>query len=235
MSISLNNLPFFVSRPTVHSMNDKRTENQDNLRSFLLMSELENGEPISQREIAGRLNIALGLVNSYLKALVQKGFVTVKTYPRNRYAYLLTPSGFAEKSRLAFQHLSNFHKLYQVTRQESLALFNSLREQGVKRVSFCGLDDLTEIAYMSLQEARLELEQVMDTVSGGRFLDLEVISLADGVNAASGPIVITSLPRAEDLKKKLRELGVVEEKILGPSLSYQDILFREPTGKTSKD
>ena len=104
-------------------MNDNRDNNQDNLRSFLLMSELENGEPISQREIAGRLNIALGLVNSYLKTLVQKGFVTVKAYPRNRYAYLLTPKGFAEKSRLAFQHLSNFHKLYQVTRQDSLALF----------------------------------------------------------------------------------------------------------------
>lgn len=207
-------------------MNDSRDDNQDNLRSFLLMSELEDGEPISQREIASRLNIALGLVNSYLKALVQKGFVSVKTYPRNRFAYLLTPSGFAEKSRLAFQHLSNFHKLYQVTRQESLVLFNELRAQGVKRVSFCGLDDLTEIAYMSLLEARLELEQVMDTTCGGRFLDFEVISLGDGINNASGPIIITSLQRAEDLKAKLQDLGVAEEHILGPSLSYENILSR---------
>lgn len=205
-------------------MNDSRNNNQDSLRSFLLMSELESGEPISQREIASRLNIALGLVNSYLKALVQKGFVTVKTYPRNRFAYLLTPSGFAEKSRLAFQHLSNFHKLYQSTRQERLALFNRLREQGVKQVSFCGLDDLTEIAYMSMLEARLELEQVMDTTCGGRFLDFEVISLADGVKAASGSIVITSLQRVEDLKKKLQVLGVVEENILGPALSYENVL-----------
>lgn len=215
-------------------MNKEDNNNQDNLRSFLLMSELESGEPVSQREIAGRLNIALGLVNSYLKSLVQKGFVTVKTYPRNRYAYLLTPNGFAEKSRLAFQHLSNFHKLYQVTRQESLALFNALREQGVKRVSFCGLDDLTEIAYMSLLEARLELEQVMDIASGSSFLDMDVISLADGVNAAKGPIVITSLQRAEELKNKLLELGVEEDNILGPSINYADVLRRSdashPTG-----
>ena len=101
-------------------MNVNRDDNQDNLRSFLLMSELEDGESISQREIAGRLDIALGLVNSYLKTLVHKGFVTVKSMPRNRYAYLLTPKGFTEKSRLAFQHLSNFNKLYSVTRQDSL-------------------------------------------------------------------------------------------------------------------
>jgi len=215
-------------------MNINRDNNHENLRSFLLMSELEDGEPISQREIAGRLNIALGLVNSYLKTLVQKGFVTVKAYPRNRYAYLLTPKGFTEKSRLAFQHLSNFHKLYQVARQDSLTIFKALSEQGVKNVTFCGHDDLTEIAYLSLMEAGLELEQVMDTVSGDSFLDFEIISIADGVKAASGPIVITSLQRADELHQKLRELGVKEESILGPSLSYENILRRKTPGKTNK-
>ena len=212
-------------------MNDKDVKNQDNLRSFLLMSELEDGEAISQREIAGRLNIALGLVNSYLKTLVQKGFVTVKAMPRNRYAYLLTPKGFAEKSRLAFQHLSNFHKLYQAARRDSLKTFRSLRERGVKRVIFCGLDDLTEIAYLSLQEAGLELEQIIDIKSGGRFFDMKVVPLTNGVEAFDGPIVITSLQRAQELRQKLLELGVQEERILGPSLSYENILRKSKTEK----
>ena len=98
---------------------------------------------------------------------------------------------------------------------------------GVKHVTFCGLDDLTEIAYLSLQEAGLELEQVIDTVPGGRFLDLEVVPIEKGAKAAGGPIVITSLQRAEELKQKLLELGVEEEKILGPSLSYENILSRK--------
>jgi len=68
--------------------------------------ELEKGEPISQREIAGRLGIALGRVNSYLKTLAAKGFVTVKAMPRNRFAYLLPPKGFAEKSRRVRRGLS---------------------------------------------------------------------------------------------------------------------------------
>ena len=217
-------------------MNVNRDNNQDNLRSFLLMSELENGEPISQREIAGRLNIALGLVNSYLKNLVKKGYVTVKAYPRNRYAYLLTPKGFAEKSRLAFQHLSNFHKLYQVSRQESLDLFARLREQGVKKVSFCGLDHLTEIFYLSLQEAGLELEAIMDLQKTEQnFFNLPVVRLEEGAKEAKGPIIITSLQRIEELKQKLQELGVLEEKILGPSLSYENILRRSNQAKIIKD
>jgi predicted transcriptional regulator len=217
-------LHFFLFAAIVHFMNDKGTNEQDTYRSLLLMSELEEGKPISQREIAGRMGIALGLVNSYLKALVSKGFVTVKAMPRNRYAYLLTPRGFAEKSRLAYQHLSNFHKLYRITRQDSLKMFCSLREQGVKRVSFCGLDDYTEIAYLSLQEAGLELAAVMDKKTGSWFIHFPVVSLEDGLKVNSGAIVITTLPRAEELKRDLRALGVEEERIYGPSLSYEEAL-----------
>ncbi|MDW7710840.1 MAG: winged helix-turn-helix transcriptional regulator [Deferrisomatales bacterium] len=206
-------------------MNDTRGHDPDSLRSLLLMTELENGEPVSQREIAGRLGIALGLVNSYLKTLVKKGCVQVKAYPRNRYAYLLTPKGFAEKSRLAYRHLGNYHKLYRITRQDSLGAFRALQARGVARVAFCGVDDLTEIAYLSLCEAGLDLAVVMDEEFGGRFLAKPVVSLEEGVRAAAGaPIVITCLPRAGQLKGALSERGVPEDRILAPALSYEEVL-----------
>lgn len=205
-------------------MNNSDRHDPEALRSLLLMAELEEGKPISQREIAGRLGIALGLVNSYLKTLVKKGYVQVKAYPRNRFAYLLTPQGFAEKSHLAYRHLSNFHKLYRITRQDSLVLFRSLRRNGVERVAFCGLDDLTEIAYLSLRDAGLDLTLVMDEQGEGSFLGLPIVSLAAGVGKARGPIVITSPPRAGQLKETLLGLGVAEQDIFSPSFSYEEIL-----------
>lgn len=205
-------------------MNNGGKNDPDDFRSLRLMAELEDGRPISQREIAGRLGIALGLVNSYLKSLVARGLVTVKAYPRNRYAYLLTPQGFAEKSQLAYRHLNNFHALYRITRQDSLALFQTLLEQGVARVSFCGLDDLTEIAFLSLREAGLELATVMDEEGGGNFLGMAVVSLAEGVARGREPIVITSLQRAARLKEALLELGVAEQDMHAPSYGYEDVL-----------
>jgi DNA-binding MarR family transcriptional regulator len=217
-------LHYLLLFATVHFMNNGQHNDQENLRSFLLMSELESGEPVTQREIAGRLGIALGLVNSYLKTLAAKGFVTVKAMPRNRFAYLLTPKGFAEKSRLAFQHLSNFNKLYRITRQDSLARFQSMRERGVERVAFCGLDDLTEIAYLSLREAQIGLDVVMDEEAGGRFIDYPVVSLEEGVVTVECPIVITSLQRAGELKAALNALGVKSERIFAPSFSFDEAL-----------
>lgn len=205
-------------------MNDDGKHDQESLRSLLLMTELEKGEAISQREIAGRLGIALGLVNSYLKSLVKKGLVQVQAYPRNRFAYLLTPKGLAEKSHLAYLHLSNYHKLYSITRQDSLALFKNLQQQGIRRVSFCGVDYLTEIAYLSLCEAGVELATVMDETAGGSFINLPIVSLKEGVGARSGPIVITCLPRADQLKLDLISRGVAESDILAPSYSYGEIV-----------
>src|SRR5262252_9985769 len=72
-----------------------------------LLNSVEADGARSQRRIAAELGIALGLVNAYLKRCVKKGLVKVHDAPARRYAYYLTPQGFAEKSRLTVQYLSD--------------------------------------------------------------------------------------------------------------------------------
>ena len=196
-------------------MNDPSVKNQDSYRELMLMSELEGGAPISQREIAGRLGIALGLVNSYLKNLVQKGFVTVKDYPRNRYAYLLTPKGFSEKSRLAFEHLSNFTRLYKVARKGFETLFLEISEQGYRHVAFCGVDETAEIAFLSLQESQLSLSAVLDVdLAGHMFFGQPVLFLNNiQQHYKDGPVIVTSYYRTNELLEILMECGVSADRI----------------------
>jgi DNA-binding MarR family transcriptional regulator len=190
-------------------MNDQDEKTLDSYRALRLMAEIATEEPISQRELSSRLGIALGLVNSYLKNLVGKGFVRVKNFPRNRYAYLLTPQGIAEKSRLAYQHLGYFSSLYTIARQDYLALFRSLHGQGVQKVAFCGVDEVAEIAYLSLKETGIELAAVMDDDGAGKtFFDKPVTTLAMGLLSGNHRIVITSLKRRGVLREDLLRLGV---------------------------
>lgn len=198
-------------------MNAGRDNVQEDYRAFLLLSEIEKEEKLSQRDLAQRLGIALGLVNSYLKNLTAKGFIRVKSFPRNRYAYLLTPKGLAEKSRLAYQHLSYFTSLYTTTRKNYLDLFCLLRQQGLKKISFCGVDEVAEIAYLSLQESGLELEALMDECpAGNELFGRPILSLAKGISAESVQIVITSLKRRDFLCQELANLGVRPERIHSP-------------------
>lgn len=189
-------------------MNEANEKGVDAYRSFLLMSEIDKAEPLSQRELARRVGIALGLVNSYLKNLIAKGYVRVTAFPRNRYGYLLTPQGIAEKSRLAFQHLSYFTNLYRVTRQDYQILFRQLKGEGTTRVAFCGVDEVAEIAYLSLRESGLELALVMDgEEEGGEFFGKAILSIPNGLQAGNHRIIITSLKRRDVLREELLRRG----------------------------
>jgi DNA-binding MarR family transcriptional regulator len=187
-------------------MNDNDGKPLDPYRSYLLLSEISGEQTISQREISRRLGIAVGLVNSYLKNLVAKGYVRVKNFPSNRYAYLLTPQGIAEKSRLAYQHLSYFTGLYTTARQDYLALFRKLELSGVKEVVFCGVDEVAEIAYLSLQDTEVRLAAVMDS------LDTQADFFGSKVQPVSGevsaPVIVTSIKRSTELLRSLERAGI---------------------------
>ena len=195
-------------------MNGHNDKTADTYRSFLLMEEIAHEEPVTQRELSRRLDIALGLVNSYLKNLVAKGYVRIKAFPKNRYAYILTPQGIAEKSRLAYQHLNYFTNLYRIARHDYAMLFQSLAAAGVRRVSFCGVDEVAEIAYLSLRETGIELVAVMDDgMTGEPFFGMTVVSLEDGISAGADRIVISSFKRGETLREELLRLGAGPKRI----------------------
>jgi DNA-binding MarR family transcriptional regulator len=187
-------------------MNDLGEKGIDSFRSLLLLDEIGREEPVSQRELSRRVGIALGLVNSYLKNLVAKGYVRITAYPRNRYGYLLTPQGLAEKSRLAYQHLTYFTNLYRQARHDHATLFAGLSSRGVRRVVFCGCDEMAEIAYLSLREAGMELLQIVDREPGKVFFGRDVLSLPEAAQGET--IVITSHKNGKELRDELLRLGV---------------------------
>ena len=195
-------------------MNNHNNGTQDDIKAFQLLSEVADEQPVSQRELAKRMGIALGLVNSYIKNFVAKGYIRIKNYPQNRYAYLLTPNGMAEKARLAYQHVNYFTSLYTVTRQDYLSLFRELAYRGVSQVIFCGVDEVAEIAWLSLQEAGLELVGVMDDeLSGEVFFGVPVCSLADGVSQMTAPLVISTLKRRDEMVQLLQGFDVASNRI----------------------
>ncbi len=100
----------------------------------LLNNIAQEGETISQRELSQRLGIALGLVNSYLKRLIRKGYIKVTTLPRNRLKYLLTPRGVAEKARLTYEYAYFSYRLYRATRQRCRELMTRLAQEGNREV-----------------------------------------------------------------------------------------------------
>jgi DNA-binding MarR family transcriptional regulator len=201
----------------VHIVNNK-DENLDGYRSFLVLDEISKHNDLTQRALSKKLGFALGLINSYIKNLTSKGYITISTIPRKRYKYYLTPRGFREKTRLTYQHLQNFTNLYRVARRDFHSLFNALRAAGTTSVVFCGVDEVTEIAYLSLSETDLLLAGVVDDVEtrGGKlsgFFGLEVRPIEEVDSMDADVVVITSFKGGDELKRLLMSAGVDEERI----------------------
>ncbi len=197
----------------VHCVNNKNVDSDD-YRSLLLLDEISRNDELTQRDLSKRLGVALGLVNSYIRNLVAKGYVTVSTIPRNRYKYYLTPTGFTEKTRLTYRHLQNFTSLYRVARRDFSALFKGLKAEGVTSVVFCGVDEVAEIAYLSLSEAGLELTAVVDDGCVGReFFGHTVEGTGALSNLGNATVVITSFGGGAAYAGALEAAGVAPGRI----------------------
>jgi len=197
----------------VHKMNNNSTSNTE-YRSLLLLDEISRDERLTQRELSKKLGLALGLVNSYLKNLVSRGYITVSTIPRKRYSYYLTPRGLAEKTRLTYTHLHNFTNLYRVARKDFQGLFEALEGTKFSKIVFCGVDETAEIAYLSLMERELTLAGVIDNNHGGSFLSFPVRAIEEIETLEYDVVVITSFRGGESMQKRLKAAGVREGRVL---------------------
>lgn len=199
-------------------MNKKQIASLDDYTVFRLLCELDKGDVSSQRDLSRRLHSALGLVNGYLKVCSDSGWVRVRELSSNRNSYQLTVKGAAERRRLALLHARYLDDILAVVQQEYRQIADQLKEQGVERVAFCGIDGVASVAWLSLQQAGLELSVAMDNCGiGERFMGGEVVSLAYALLGETHRIVITSLRRASDLRAALLELGVKPDTILVPA------------------
>src|SRR6195256_3270743 len=117
------------------SVAQDKEPDEDTQRLMLgLLQSVERDGGQSQRRIAEDLGIALGLVNAYLKRCIKKGLVKVSQAPARRYAYYLTPQGFAEKSRLTVEYLSSSFSFFRQAKADCTQVFQLAREKNFQNL-----------------------------------------------------------------------------------------------------
>ncbi len=89
---------------------------------FEVLRRLHQTPQVSQRALAKDLGVGLGTINFCFQALVEKGLVKMQNFSQSknklRYAYLLTPAGMAEKSKLTAEFLKRKVAEYETLQAE---------------------------------------------------------------------------------------------------------------------
>jgi len=183
-----------------------------------LLESVERGDAQSQRGLASELGVALGLVNAYLKRCINKGLVKVSEAPARRYAYYLTPHGFAEKSRLTVEYLSYSFSLFRRAKMDYAAVLNAARAKGFTRIAMLGVSDLAEIAAICALDIGVVIAAVVDPGSElTRFAGVPVVKSLDDIAEAFDAIVVTDIKTTrETILASVARLG--DERVLVPEL-----------------
>jgi DNA-binding MarR family transcriptional regulator len=196
----------------------KSRDHQDAQIVLGLLESVERDGAQSQRRLATELGIALGLVNAYLKRCVKKGLVKVSTAPPHRFAYYLTPQGFAEKSRLTVEYISYSFSFFRQAKSDCAALFDAARERGYTRLVLAGVSDLAEIAAICAVESSVKICAVVDSKSDrASFVGIPVVVSFAAIDEEVDGVVVTDLTKtAETVAAALRRFD--SERVLVPSL-----------------
>lgn len=183
-----------------------------------LLNSVEHDGAQSQRRLAAELGIALGLVNAYLKRCVSKGLLKVGEAPARRYAYYLTPKGFAEKSRLTVEYLSSSFSFFRRAKSDCSLIFQVAKSCGFTRIVLAGKSDLAEIAMLCSVDAGVEIVAVVDTRhDGSSFIGVELVASYDQISKKFDAVVVTDVLRARaSLGAAIEAVG--EDHVFAPEL-----------------
>jgi len=182
-------------------------------RDLRLLEALEQESSITQRTLAMRLGMALGLTNLYVKRLIRKGYVKCVTVSPNRLIYSLTPKGMSRKARLTYEFMKYSLDFYRDARQHlrrSLVPAVAAR----KRVAIYGTGDAAELVFLLIRDMSLELVAVFGPEPNGRFLGFPVQVIANHANVPYDVLIVAVLEHPAGTAKLLRRSGVPDGKVL---------------------
>lgn len=197
----------------------RRGHEVENERIVLgLLESVDRDGAQSQRKLAAELGIALGLVNAYLKRCVTKGLVKISGVPTRRYAYFLTPKGFAEKSRLTVDYLTSSFEFFRRARADCSNVFITANARGWRRIALLGVSDLAEVATICALETGITIVAVVDprsTLKG--FVGVPILTSLDEIRDRADCVVVTDLKAASETAKAAVEIFGLD-RVLVPTL-----------------
>jgi predicted transcriptional regulator len=181
--------------------------------------ELKQNPSLTQRSLAHRLNISLGLTNAILQNLIHRGWIKAKKGTGRKLLYIITPQGMANVSRLMYKRFQETLHYYHYTKDLLTAYLIKLYQQGERTVNIYGTGQLAEITYYAGMSTPLKLNAIIsDDPSKEKFLGHQTISIENFLsqysnynNLSSKKIIILSTNNPKKLTKEINKYKNIKD------------------------
>ncbi len=185
------------------------------VKTLQILEEIAHDDTVSQRTLAEKMDVSLGLVNSFVKHLTAKGFFKAKTIKRDRVKYMLTPEGAAEKTRLAYDYIKYSFDLYKKSYGIIHDMLCGLSQTGVKTVVLYGLGAVSEMIAQEVNKLGISIVAVIDDIHKGRmFHGIETAGLEIIPTLEFDRIIVTVIDNQSYSIEKILNAGIGNDVIV---------------------
>lgn len=189
--------------------------NSASFRELQLLEEVSATPSLTQRRLAKKMGVALGLTNLLICRMARKGHIKIVNLQRNRLCYLITPEGLAEKTRLTCAYLEHSLHFYRQIRRFLVRSLQPVSRAGFRDILLYGTGEVAEIAYLTMQEMDLNLVGVVDgETDRKKFLGYPLRDFSELALLPFDRIVIAAFESREKIHRQLVGLGIPEEKLI---------------------
>jgi hypothetical protein len=133
----------------------------EEFRTLTLFNTVDGRPEVNQRQLARELDISLGLTNTYIQRVLNKGWLRATQVKPRRWLYFLTPQGALEKTRLSLSYMHRTLDSFRELKSKGDEYLCILSNKGVSGIHLCGENDLTEVLSFCFSGVEIELLSVI--------------------------------------------------------------------------
>ncbi|HRY29845.1 MAG TPA: winged helix-turn-helix transcriptional regulator [Elusimicrobiota bacterium] len=125
-----------------------------NEKTYQVLELISRDKELSQRDLATRSGLSLGMVNLLLKRLIQTGYIKSAALNRKKMSYLLTPKGLSEKTSRSYQYLQRSIRTFQEARFRIENMIKKMISEGHRNFVILGEGEIADVVDVILSGYR---------------------------------------------------------------------------------
>ncbi len=185
------------------------------VKTLQILEEIAVNQDVSQRTLARKLDVSLGMVNSFVKHLTAKGYFRAKALPKERVRYILTPEGAAEKTRLAYDYIRYSFDLYKKSFGIIQETLKELAGAGVRTVAVYGVGVISEMICQEVSGLGIGIVAVIDDANKGKpYYGRNAIGLDDMETVSFDRIILAACDNQQYSVERIMNAGVDRKRIV---------------------
>jgi predicted transcriptional regulator len=179
------------------------------LNRLNLLTEVAADASITQAELANRCSLSVAMVNNYMKAFCNNGFIEYKRKSVKTVSYYLTSSGTLQMEMLQTELIDEMVGMYINAKEQILTRIVNQSDSALQQVFVYGSGHLAQLAFHAMEMSDIHVLGVCDDdpkMMGKNLCGREVVHPSQIRFAGPGAVIIADTVKTEEILGKLNFL-----------------------------